>query len=162
MGVAVMARVMREELGEPVGELWVEPTHELVGTRIGREELPRVIDEVPILAAIAAHATTETRFEGAGELRLKESDRLGGLVDGLATLGGTARADGDDLVIGGGGLAGGGAAARGDHRLVMAFIVAGLAAGGPAVVEGAEAADVSYPGFAGTLSGLGADLEVTE
>jgi 3-phosphoshikimate 1-carboxyvinyltransferase len=162
MGLTVAERVTGEELGEPVGELAVTPAAALDGTVVGRDELPAVIDEVPALAAVAAHARSGTRFEGAGELRVKESDRLNGIAAGLTALGGAARADGDDLVIGGGGLAGGTAASRGDHRLAMAFVVAALAAGGPCAVEGTEAADVSYPGFGTVLSGLGADLEVRQ
>lgn len=162
MGVVVNERTTREELGEPVGELSVGPAGRLAGTTVGRAELPAVIDEVPALAAVAAHARSRTRFEGAGELRVKESDRLEGLVAGLSALGGSAWAEGDDLVIGGGGLRGGTAGSDGDHRLAMALAVAALAASGPSVVIGSDAADVSYPGFARDLASLGADLEVRD
>jgi 3-phosphoshikimate 1-carboxyvinyltransferase len=160
MGVTVAERVTGEELGEPVGELAIAPVASLDGTVVGRDELPAVIDEVPALAAIAAHAGSPTRFEGAGELRVKESDRLSGVAAGLTGLGGAARIEGDDLVIGGGGLAGGTAVSAGDHRLAMAFVVAALAAGGPSTIEGIEAVEVSYPGFGAVVSGLGAELEI--
>jgi 3-phosphoshikimate 1-carboxyvinyltransferase len=121
-----------------------------------------VIDEVPVLAALAAHARGETRFLAAGELRLKESDRLTGIVEGLRDLGGDAAVEGDDLVVGGvPGVAGGTTDARGDHRLAMAFAVAALGAERPCVVEGFEWAEVSFPGFAGTLAALGLDVEVS-
>jgi 3-phosphoshikimate 1-carboxyvinyltransferase len=128
---------------------------------VDADELPRVIDEVPLLAAVAAHADGESRFEGAAELRLKESDRLAALSDGVRALGGHAAVEGDALVIGGGGLDGGRARSVGDHRIAMALVVASLAARGPCDVEGVEVASVSFPGFLGALRTLGADIEVT-
>jgi 3-phosphoshikimate 1-carboxyvinyltransferase len=160
MGASLGSRVEGEELGEPLGTLDVEPGARLVGTTINVEELPLVIDEVPVLAMVAAHATGETRFEGGAELRVKESDRLGGLVEAIRALGGAAELEGDDLVIGGGGLAGGEADARGDHRMAMALAVAALAARGPVAVDGIEAAEVSFPGFDRLLVALGARIEV--
>jgi len=159
MGVATSAETVRTSLGEPIGQLDVEAT-ELYGTRVSADELPLVIDEVPALAAIAAHADGETRFEGAGELRLKESDRLTALADGLCELGGAARVEGDTLVVAGGGLDGGSTNARGDHRLAIAFTVAALAARHQSDIEGIEAADVSFPGFVAVMKSLGADVEV--
>jgi 3-phosphoshikimate 1-carboxyvinyltransferase len=159
MGVRTEARVLREELGEPVGELLVRPGDVLVGTTVPPEELPLIIDEVPVLAALAAHAQGPSRFAGAGELRVKESDRLEGLATMVRGLGGAAAVEGDDLVIGGGGLSGGSAHARGDHRMAMAAAVAALGARAEVEVEGAEVADVSFPGFVETLRALGASIE---
>ena len=159
MGVRTSRRIDREEVGEPVGDVHVDVCHSLVGTRIEPEELPLVIDEVPMLAAVAAHASGETRFLGASELRVKESDRIAAIAGGLRSLGGHARDEGADLVVTGGGLGGGRASGGGDHRVAMAFTVAALAASGPSTIEGAEAADVSFPGFVDTLRGLGASLE---
>lgn len=159
MGVVTEARVLTEELGEPVGELTVRPADELVGTTVPSEELPLVIDEVPVLAALAAHARGESRFVGAGELRVKESDRLEGLAAMVRGLGGAAVVEGDDLVLAGGGLRGGAASAHGDHRMAMAAAVAGLGARAEVEVEGIEAADVSFPGFVETLRALGASIE---
>jgi 3-phosphoshikimate 1-carboxyvinyltransferase len=119
-----------------------------------------VIDEVPILAAAAAHARGESWFVGAAELRTKESDRLTAVADGLRSLGGDAAVEGEDLVVPGLGLRGGTAHAHGDHRLAMAFAVAALAADGPCEVDGMEASDVSFPGFVRTLVSLGASVEV--
>jgi 3-phosphoshikimate 1-carboxyvinyltransferase len=159
MGVRTQLRVLGEELGEPVGEIRVDPTAELVGATVPAEELPLVIDEVPVLAALAAHAEGQSRFEGAAELRVKESDRLGGLAAMVRDLGGEAAVEGDHLVLGGGGLSGGRTFARGDHRMAMAAAVAGLGARAEVEVEGAEVADVSFPGFVETLRGLGASIE---
>jgi 3-phosphoshikimate 1-carboxyvinyltransferase len=125
------------------------------------DELPTVIDEVPVLAALAAHAEGETWFLGAEELRVKESDRLTGVANGIAGLGGHAGGEGGDLVVAGTGLRGGRADARGDHRLAMAFAVGALAADGTSTIEGTEAIDVSYPSFATDLVALGASLEVS-
>ncbi len=159
MGIATEASVRREELGEPVGDLRVPPASRLVGAEVPPEELPLVIDEVPVLAAVAAHAEGGSRFAGGGELRVKESDRLTGIAEGLRGLGAGAVVEGDDLVVVGGGVAGGAADARGDHRLAMALVVAALAARGPCEVRGVEAAAVSFPGFLGVLSSLGAAVE---
>jgi 3-phosphoshikimate 1-carboxyvinyltransferase len=159
MGVRVEARSTGEQLGEPVGDLWVAPAAELRGTEVAASELPLVIDEVPVLALMATHARGETWFMGASELRAKESDRLTGVADGVRALGGHAGIEGDDLVVPGLGLRGGVADGRGDHRLAMAFAVAALAADAPCEIEGMEAADVSFPGFVETLRALGASVE---
>jgi 3-phosphoshikimate 1-carboxyvinyltransferase len=159
MGVRTRVEVRGEELGEPVGTIEVDAGGPLRGTTVAADELPRVIDEVPLLAAVAAHAEGETRFRGVGELRVKESDRVAALVAGLRGLGGDAVDEGDDLVVGGGGLAGGAAAAAHDHRIAMALVVAALAARGPSSIEGVESAEVSFPGFLEALGLLGARVE---
>jgi 3-phosphoshikimate 1-carboxyvinyltransferase len=148
-------------LGEPVGSLagGAGPGG-LRGTAVSADELPLVIDEVPILAGMAAHAEGESRFEGAGELRVKESDRLAGLAEGIRRLGGEAAVEGAALVVGGGGLAGGRADGREDHRLAMALAVAALGARGPSEVDGIGWAAVSFPGFVEALAGLGARVEI--
>ncbi len=158
MGVRIEERVEREEVGEPVGRLRAAGSGRITSTTVPETELPLVIDEVPVLVALAAHAEGESRFAGAGELRVKESDRLQGLAEMVRALGGEAAVEGDDLVVAGGGLRGGRAHSRGDHRMAMAAAVAGLAARGPVEVEGMEAADVSFPGFLDTLRSLGARI----
>jgi 3-phosphoshikimate 1-carboxyvinyltransferase len=159
MGVEVEVHHDRDEVGEPVGSISVGVSETLLPVRVGADELPSVIDEVPVLAALAVHAPGPSWFEGAGELRVKESDRLGGLADGFAALGHHAAVEGDALVLGGSGLDGGRVSSRGDHRMAMAFAVAGLAAGEPIEIDGMEAESVSFPGFTNTLRSLGADLE---
>jgi 3-phosphoshikimate 1-carboxyvinyltransferase len=158
MGVRTRITVEREELGEPVGELSVAPGADLVGTEVGPDELPLIIDEVPVLALLATHARGDTWFADAGELRVKESDRLAGIARGIVALGGHAGAEGDDLVVSGLGLRGGSADARGDHRLAMAFAVAGIRADTQCEVSGMESADVSFPGFLSVMRGLGAQV----
>ena len=159
MGIDAELDVHREELGEPVGDIHVRPASGVHAVRVDPDELPLVIDEVPVLAALAAHAPSDSWFLGAGELRVKESDRLDGLGDGIRALGGQAAVEGDDLVVAGGGLDGGHADAHRDHRMAMAFAVGALGARGAVEVDGMESADVSFPGFARTLASLGAAIE---
>ena len=160
MGVTSQTRLQQEQVGEPVGELWAGPGADLGPVDVGPDELPLVIDEVPILALMAAHAGGASTFRGAGELRGKESDRLEAIARMIRDLGGEAEVQGDDLTVAGGGLDGGSVDGGGDHRMAMAATVAGLAARGPVSVEGMESAEVSFPGFARTLLELGADVEV--
>jgi 3-phosphoshikimate 1-carboxyvinyltransferase len=159
MGVRTRPTVDRDELGEPAGTLEVESPSALTGITVEAAELPLLIDEVPVLAILAANAEGRTRFRGAAELRVKEIDRLAAIAGGIRALGGQAEVDGDDLVIEGGGLRGGTVSSLGDHRMAMAFAVSGIAASGPVVVEGLEAAEISFPGFARTLAALGARIE---
>jgi 3-phosphoshikimate 1-carboxyvinyltransferase len=159
MGVRITTADRRIELGEPVGEIDAEAPDRLSGTSVAAEELPLVIDEVPVLAAVAAHAAGESRFAGASELRVKETDRLNGLPASLRSIGAAASVEGDDLVVAGGGVRGGTVSAGGDHRMAMAMAVAALGASAPVEVDGAEAADVSFPGFPDALRHLGALLE---
>jgi 3-phosphoshikimate 1-carboxyvinyltransferase len=120
------------------------------------------IDEVPVLAVAAACRPEKSRtvFTNCGELRVKESDRLRATVDGLRAMGATVDEAGEGFTVAGGGLRGGRVDAGGDHRIAMAFAVAGLAAAGETVIEGAECVSVSFPSFFDLLSGLGADVEV--
>jgi 3-phosphoshikimate 1-carboxyvinyltransferase len=161
MGIEVDVEPEGEELGEPVGSMRLTPNGTLRPVRVAAGELPSVIDEVPILAALAAHADGASAFEGASELRVKESDRLSVLAEGLRGLGGEAADDGDDLVVGGGGLAGGSARSAGDHRMAMALTVAAVAARKLSQIDGVESAAVSFPGFFDLLGSLGADVEVS-
>jgi 3-phosphoshikimate 1-carboxyvinyltransferase len=158
MGVRIDEEVEGTSLGEPFGRV-VARAGDLRPVRVEAGELPLVHDEVPALAALAAYAPGDSWFLGGGELRVKESDRLATIVEGIRALGGLAGVEGDDLVVGGGGLQGGTAASRGDHRIAMALAVAALGARGPVEVVEAEAADVSFPGFATALASMGARVE---
>lgn len=158
-GIGIDSAAEGGSLGEPVGSISAGAGPGPRPIRVRPDELPLVIDEVPVLASVAAHASGESRFEGGAELRLKESDRLAALVDGLRGLGGDADVEGDDLVVAGGGLRGGEASAAGDHRIAMALVVAALAADAPSEIEGIEVAEVSFPGFLPLLRSLGARLE---
>ena len=144
------------ERGEPAGDLIVRPSN-LVGTEVGAAEIPGLIDEVPVLAVLAARARGTTRITGAGELRVKESDRLGALAANLSALGVEVEELPDGLVIEGSerSLAGR-VQVRADHRIAMAFGVLGALAGSSVTVDAPEAVDVSYPGFWEVLKRLSA------
>ncbi|MEY2475282.1 MAG: 3-phosphoshikimate 1-carboxyvinyltransferase [Actinomycetota bacterium] len=116
------------------------------GTDVAAAEIPS-LDEVPILAVAAAAAEGTTTFHDAGELRLKESDRIATTVEGLAALGVRADGEGDMLVVHGGGLQAGTVQSHGDHRIAMAMAVAGLSVEGRTRVEGWDAVATSYPTF---------------
>ncbi len=122
---------------------------ELRGTVVHPEEVPGLIDEIPILAVAAAVAEGTTVFNGVEELRVKESDRMVAISTQLSALGASVELDGDRLVVHGrpGGLRGAPVDAGGDHRMAMALAVAGLAAEGTTTVEGWESVTTSYPGF---------------
>ena len=133
--------------GEPVCDLEMSHTA-LRGTRVGADEVPLAIDELPLVALLGCFAEGETVVSGASELRVKESDRIATVVDGLRGLGAEIEATADGFVVSGtGGLRGGVLRAHGDHRLAMLGAVAGLASSEGVEVIGMEAAAVSYPGF---------------
>ena len=116
-------------------------------------DVPRAIDELPLLAVVATRADGETRVTGADELRVKESDRIAAIVDGLASMGADIESLADGFVVRGPTpLAGSALDARGDHRIAMALAVAASLAAGPSTLAGAEWVDVSYPGFFDALA----------
>src|SRR5204863_2495014 len=132
---------------EPVGDIDVSQAP-LEGTVVEADEVPLAIDELPLVALLGCFAEGETAVRGAQELRVKETDRIATVVDGLRGLGADIEATGDGFAVRGRGrLRGGVLASHGDHRLAMLGAVAGLASEEGVVVEGMEAAAVSYPGF---------------
>ena len=144
----------RDPADEPVCELDVA-SGPLVGTVVEPHEVPLAIDELPLVALLGCFAEGETVVTGAAELRVKESDRIATVVDGLRGLGADIEATEDGFVVQGtGGLRGGTIASHGDHRLAMLGAVAGLASTDGVTVEGMEAAAVSYPGFQRDLGSL--------
>lgn len=150
MGADVHWEVTGEVLGEPVGTVTARHTVGLTGVEVsGTELIPRLIDEVPLLAVVAAAASGTTTFRDATELRVKESDRIATLVGGLRRLGVEAEELPDGLAVTGSEqvLAGGTVEAHGDHRIAMAFAVAGLATAGKVRVEGWKAIETSFPTF---------------
>ena len=147
MGARVQRRRLRTWCGEPVGEIRVRPGR-LRGIHVRAAQVPGMIDELPVLAVIAAAAGRgRTTIGGAAELRVKESDRISGIAEGLTALGAEVVERPDGWVLEGGRLRGGRVEARGDHRLAMAFRVAGTIASGPVRVGGASSMAVSHPSF---------------
>jgi 3-phosphoshikimate 1-carboxyvinyltransferase len=132
---------------EPAADLRVVSS-DLRGIDVDPSLVALAIDEIPILCVAATQARGTTTFRGAGELRVKESDRLAGIVDGLGALGANVSVDGDDVrIVGPTALRGASVDGLGDHRLVMAFAIAGLLASGVTTVAGATSAAISDPGF---------------
>lgn len=141
---------------EPVCDLDVSHGP-LEGTTVDADEVPLAIDELPLVALLGCFAEGETVVRGAEELRLKESDRIATVVDGLRGLGADIEALPDGFAVRGtGGLRGGRIEAHGDHRLALLGAVAGLASRDGVEVVGMEAAGVSYPGFADDIARLSA------
>ncbi len=150
-GDALQLVDQRTEGGEPVADILVTST-ELHGVEIGGDMIPRMLDEVPILAVAACFATGDTVIRDATELRVKETDRIATTVAELTRLGATIEAREDGMVIHGrragvGNLTGADCESHGDHRLAMSMAVAGLLASGETTVHGAADASVSYPQF---------------
>jgi 3-phosphoshikimate 1-carboxyvinyltransferase len=160
MGAELAFENERSEGGEPVADIAVRASR-LKGVDVPAGRAPSMIDEYPILAVAAAFAEGRTVMRGLAELRVKESDRLAAIAEGLAACGADVRIDGETLIVEGkGGKLRGGAAiaARLDHRIAMAFLVLGLAAERPTTIDDASPIDTSFPGFADLMNGLGARL----
>lgn len=139
---------------EPVSDLDVAAS-EIEATTVEPEEVPLAIDELPLVALLGCFAEGETIVRGAAEMRVKESDRIATVTEGLRGLGADIEASSDGfLVRGKGGLRGGVIDAHGDHRIAMMGAIAGLASREGVEVVGIEAADVSYPGFVADLRRL--------
>jgi 3-phosphoshikimate 1-carboxyvinyltransferase len=158
-----MQGIVLGDLEEEAGELSAhEPVSDidvaagaLEGTVVGPEEVPLAIDELPLVALLGCFAEGQTVVRGAAELRLKESDRIATVVEGLRGLGAEIEATEDGFAVTGtGGLRGGAIEAHGDHRLAMLGAVAGLASREGVEVRGIEAAAVSYPRFVEDLAAL--------
>ena len=160
MGADIQVDNVRESYGEPVGDLRVHHA-QLEGIQVEGQQVVRMIDEFPAFAVAAAFARGATHVSQAGELRHKESDRIGALCAQLRALGVRAEEKTDGFVIYGGDPPRGGVAgAHGDHRLAMALALVGLAARGQVAVEGAGVIAESFPGFAEALGALGADVSM--
>jgi 3-phosphoshikimate 1-carboxyvinyltransferase len=155
MGARVAVYNRRAIGGEPAGDVEVRAS-ELVGATVSAEQVPTLVDELPLLALAACHARGETVVHGASELRVKESDRIEAIVEELRRLGGHVRATPDGFRVRGvpARLRGGVLDARGDHRLAMVGAVAGLSSREGVELRGAEAVETSFPGFFGLLGQL--------
>lgn len=158
MGATVERRETIISGGEPIGDVIVTGPDRLRAFDPPAEWLPRWIDEVPawVIAATAAHGTS--RLSGAGELRVKESDRIATLARGLSAIGITASEAADGLAVSGGEARGGEIASAGDHRIAMAFAVLGTMSREGIRIDDASAIPTSYPGFVADLRVLGGEV----
>ena len=161
MGADIILSNQRVVGGEPVADIRIRSAA-LSGIEIPSELVPLAIDEFPVLFVAAACANGITRLSNAGELRVKESDRIQVMADGLASLGVDVEAKADGIVIDGGRIGGGEVDSHGDHRIAMAFSVASLRA--TAAVRIADCANVgtSFPGFVELSRQAGIRIEINE
>ena len=159
MGADVRVEAERTETGEPVGDVTVRGPARLRAFDVPAAWLPRMIDEAPAWAIVAAAAHGTSRLSGASELRVKESDRIASLAAGLAVVGIEAEERPDGLAVTGGVARGGGRiATRHDHRVAMAFAVLGARLDRPLAFDDLSSVPTSYPAFFETLAALGADI----
>ncbi len=153
--------IMNERVvgGEPVADIRVVSS-QLTGIDIPEELVPLAIDEFPVLFVAAACAEGQTRLTGARELRVKESDRIQVMADGLQILGVDAQPTEDGMIINGSSIGGGEVDSHGDHRIAMSFSIAGLRAHGTITIRDCENVNTSFPEFRDLVSKLGLSLEV--
>jgi 3-phosphoshikimate 1-carboxyvinyltransferase len=154
-GVRVEFSRDEEHAGEPSGTLHLSFA-DCESFSVGADEVPLLIDEIPALAALAAMMPAGRTFtvRGAGELRVKESDRISSLADGFRAMGAGVEEYDDGFTLEARPLRGGAVDAAGDHRLAMAFAIAATRGSSPTTISGASSVDVSYPGFFDELSRL--------
>jgi 3-phosphoshikimate 1-carboxyvinyltransferase len=159
MGARIEAVDVRSDGGEEMADFRVRAS-DLRGVDVPASRAPSMIDEYPILAVAASFAKGTTRMRGLKELRVKESDRLATVAEGLRANGVEAGIEGDDLIVHGKGRVPGGGtvATHMDHRIAMAFLVMGLASDKPAGVDDTVFIATSFPGYVEMMRGLGADL----
>lgn len=160
MGGNIEVQQLTSNLAEPVADILVRSS-ELRGVTVEGDIIPRLIDEIPAIAVAAAFAKGTTIIRDAAELKVKESNRIAAMVQGLTAMGGDVSELDDGLVIRGGkALHGAAIESRGDHRIAMAFAVAGIAACGETNIGNEDCIPVSFPGFAEILRQLGANVQM--
>ncbi|HEB86479.1 MAG TPA: 3-phosphoshikimate 1-carboxyvinyltransferase [Gammaproteobacteria bacterium] len=159
MGADIELHNEQQVGGEPVADIRVRGAR-LKGIRIPEEQVPLAIDEFPAIFVAAACAEGETLLTGARELRVKESDRIQVMADGLQILGIDAKPTEDGMVIQGGRISSGCVQSHGDHRIAMSFAVAALRATGPIEIQDCANVDTSFPGFAQLAQQAGLSIEV--
>jgi 3-phosphoshikimate 1-carboxyvinyltransferase len=159
MGADIEALELRSAGGEQVADLRVRASP-LRGVEVPAARAPSMIDEYPVLAVAASFAQGTTVMRGLKELRVKESDRLSAVANGLRANGVDVEIEGDDLIVHGKGRAAGGGlvATQMDHRIAMAFLIMGLASETPVRVDDVSIIATSFPGFASLMRALGADF----
>jgi 3-phosphoshikimate 1-carboxyvinyltransferase len=159
MGADVVVMNDRSVAGEPRGDVEVS-NRPLRGTTVAAEEIPALLDEVPVLAVIAAFADGETRFQGVGELRVKESDRVAALSENLRRLGVETEAGPEHLaVLGPARFRDGRIETYGDHRIAMAFGVLRAITGRRVEIDDERVVDISFPGFWKRLGSIGKERQ---
>ena len=158
MGADIELLDRRTAGGEPVADIRVRSAP-LKGIPIPEDQVPLAIDEFPALFIAAACASGETMLTGAEELRVKESDRIQVMADGLAALGIEAEPRPDGIRIRGGQIGPGVVEAHGDHRIAMSFAIAALRSTGPIEVRDCANVKTSFPGFAALAAGIGLPIE---
>jgi 3-phosphoshikimate 1-carboxyvinyltransferase len=159
MGADITIENRRESGGEDLADLHVKHS-ELKGVAVPADRAPSMIDEYPVLSVAAAFASGETRMEGLGELRVKESDRLAVMATGLKANGVDCEEGEDSLIVRGGAnrLGGGRVTTHLDHRIAMSFLVMGLAAHEPVEIDDRRVIATSFPGFVPDFEALGAEF----
>jgi 3-phosphoshikimate 1-carboxyvinyltransferase len=159
MGADIEALARRSDAGEETADFRVRSCA-LRGVEVPAERAPSMIDEYPVLAVAASFAEGITVMRGLKELRVKESDRLAAVADGLRANGSEFAIEGDDLMVQGRGRPSGGGTVvtHMDHRIAMAFLVMGLASERPVGVDDGSIIATSFPGYVAMLRGLGGDL----
>ncbi len=162
MGADLAITGRREQGGEAVGDIRVRYAGRLRGVDIPVERVPSMIDELPVILALAAVAEGTTRLRGAEELRVKESDRLAVMAGGLSELGVSLQEYPDGMDILGGAIGAGQVDGAGDHRCAMSFAVLGQVASAQMRVAGAENIDTSFPSFVQELSRVGGSVSVVD
>ncbi len=159
MGADVRVEPGPDVAGEPAGDIVVRRAGTLQATTVTADEVPSMVDELPLVGLLGALAAGVTTVSGAAELRVKESDRVATVVALLRAVGATADEREDGFVVTGApSLPGGHVQSDHDHRLAMLGAIAGLVSDGGVTVHGFEASAVSYPGFADDMAGLGAEI----
>ncbi len=160
MGACVNTTCEQTQSGEPSGSVHAEFSPELHGCEVEAHEIASLVDEVVVLSLVAAHAQGTTVFHGVGELRVKETDRLAAIIEGLSLIGVQAHVSEDDLIIEGEGTFDVPDDVvfdtKGDHRLAMTWALIGLCGKVPVYVKNFEAVAVSYPNFLSCMQKLGA------
>ena len=154
MGADITLSNKKEVGGEPVADIRIRSA-QLKGIKIPEELVPLAIDEFPVIFVAAACAIGETVLTGAEELRVKESDRIQVMADGLNNCGIDAKATPDGIIIQSGQLTAGEVDSHGDHRIAMAFSIAGLRASGEIIINDCANVDTSFPDFIELASGVG-------
>ncbi|MFT7560741.1 MAG: 3-phosphoshikimate 1-carboxyvinyltransferase [Flavobacteriales bacterium] len=161
LGADITISNEREVGGEPVADLRIQHA-ELTGIQVPEGQVPLAIDELPVFLVAAACAKGETVITGAEELRVKETDRIQAMADGLVTLGIECETRPDGIVVQGGQLGSGQVESCGDHRIAMAFSVASLRASGPIEINNCANVATSFPNFTELAEKIGIKLDVIE